>query len=91
MKTIIIHDLQSARLQLKQIQEPVIITNLPKSTKYYGVLVIDYIFKTLNIEFTNITQSILQYDGDLAALHSADKLGYVSKDINPKATYLLKH
>lgn len=75
-----IADLESARKILNNINYEIAITNPRGSTRYIGFLVIDYIFRTLIQEYTNITEVILRTDGDNAAQFSSLKLGYIIKD-----------
>lgn len=72
-----IENLNSARQFLKDTAGSVIITNPPGSTRYYGMRVIDYIFKTLKQEFPNkITGFIVNAYDDYSAFTTARKLGY---------------
>lgn len=72
-----IQDLQKAIefLQEHKNQE-IILTNPKGSTRYYGMLVLDYMFKTLQQNFPQITKIIVEVDDDVAALFTAAKLGY---------------
>lgn len=73
-----IENLNSARLFLKDTKESVIITNPPGSTRYYGMRVIDYIFKTLKHEFPGkISGFIVNAYDDYSAFITARKLGYI--------------
>lgn len=56
--------------------DPVILTNRVGSTRYYGILVLDYMFKKLLEEFPQVIQIIIEVEDDHAALFSAIKLGY---------------
>jgi len=71
-----IEDLASAREFLKDYTKPIIITNKNGSTKYYGMLVLDYIFKNLKQEFPQIVKVIVNVGDDNAALFTAVKLNY---------------
>ncbi|WPY00399.1 hypothetical protein Trichorick_00273 [Candidatus Trichorickettsia mobilis] len=72
-----IENLSSAKEYITNTQNPLIITNSPNSIKYYGILVLDYIFKTLQKEFPKtITDIIVDVGDDHAALFTAKKLGY---------------
>ena len=72
-----IENLNSARQFLKSITGSVIITNPPGSTRYYGMRVIDYIFKTLKQEFPGkISGFIVNAYDDYSAFTTARKLGY---------------
>lgn len=72
-----IENLNSARLFLKDATESVVITNPPGSTRYYGMRVIDYIFKTLKQEFpSKISGFIVNAYDDYSAFITARKLGY---------------
>lgn len=79
-KTFEIIDLESAREFLKTYNELVILTNPHGSSRYYGMRVLDYMFKELAKEFSQITDIIVNVDDDHAALFTAIKLGY--KNIN---------
>jgi hypothetical protein len=72
-----IENLEAARKYLKSCSGKVIITNPPGSTRYYGMRVIDYIFKTLQNEYPNRIQGVVvnAYD-DYSAFATARKLGY---------------
>lgn len=73
-----VKDLQSARGFLRNYKNPVIITNQAGSSRYYGALVLDYIFKTLKQEFPQIQKIIFNISaGDNAAFFTARKLGYI--------------
>lgn len=76
MLTYEIIDLESAKEFLKTHTAPVIITNPGGSTRYYGMRVLDYMFKELSKEFSQITDIIVNVDDDYAALFTAIKLGY---------------
>jgi len=72
-----IENINSAREFLKVATENVIITNPPGSTRYYGMRVIDYIFKTLKQEFpSKISGFIVNAYDDYSAFTTARKLGY---------------
>lgn len=75
-KTYIVENLSDAREFLRQFHDPVILTNRIGSTRYYGILVLDYMFKKLLEEFPQITDIIIEVGDDHAALFSAIKLGY---------------
>lgn len=77
-----IQDLESARKFLHSYKDPVIITNPYNSTKYYGMLVLDYMFKNLQAEFPQIIKIIVNVDDDLAALFTALKLNYENINYN---------
>ena len=72
-----IKNLNSARIFLKQSKNRVVLSNPEGSTRYYGMRVIDYIFKTLQQEFPEKIESIIvnTYD-DYPAFITARKLGY---------------
>jgi len=72
-----IKSLDSSRRFLKSATEQIILSNPPGSTRYYGMRVIDYIFKTLKREFPDIISGFIvnAYD-DYSALITARKLGY---------------
>lgn len=71
-----IEDLASARKFLSHFPQPVIITNSPGSTRYYGMLILDYIFSTLTDEFGQIIKIIVDVGDDHPALFTALKLNY---------------
>lgn len=72
-----IENLNSARKFLKTATEQVILSNPPGSTRYYGMRVVDYIFKTLKQEFPNtISGFIVNAYDDYSAFTTARKLGY---------------
>lgn len=75
-----IQDLESARKFLQDAEGPIIITNPPGSTRYYGMLVLDYMFQKLKAQFPQIIKIIVNVDDDHAALFTALKLDY--KHIN---------
>lgn len=72
-----IENMQSAREYLSEINEPVLLSNPQGSTRYYGMRVIDYIFRTLQNEFPDKIKGIIVdvYD-DYSALVTAKELGY---------------
>lgn len=72
-----IENLDAARKYLRSYIGKVTLTNPPGSTRYYGMRVIDYIFKTLQQEFPNRIQAVIvnAYD-DYSAFTTARKLGY---------------
>jgi|GEM_PF-935105 len=70
-------NLEDARSFLSSEKEKYILTNLKSSVKYYGMLVVDHMFKTLQKEFPEkIIDIIVDVDDDHAALFTAIKLGY---------------
>lgn len=72
-----IENLPRAREYLTQAKERVILSNPEGSTRYYGMRVLDYIFKILQEEFPEKVEGIIVdvYD-DYAALTTAKQLGY---------------
>lgn len=72
-----VETLAEARKYLAQINEKVILSNPQGSTRYYGMRVIDYIFKKLQDEFPSKIESIIvdTYD-DYSAFITAKELGY---------------
>ncbi|MFK8040413.1 MAG: hypothetical protein AB8B67_03675 [Rickettsiaceae bacterium] len=74
MIKIYVENLTEARKLLNDCSDQVIIVNAAGSVKYYGVLVIDYIFSQLQKEFDNIQQIILNVQDDHAALLTAIEL-----------------
>lgn len=72
-----ISNIQSARKYLSLTPAPVILSNPQGSTKYYGMRVIDYIFKALQSEFPDkIKEIIVDVYDDYSALVTAKELGY---------------
>ena len=78
-------ELHSAREFLNNYRKPVIITNKDGSTKYYGMLVIDYIFKHLIEEFPHIVKVIINVSDDNVALFTSIKLNYKNIIYNGKS------
>ncbi|WP_040255863.1 hypothetical protein [Rickettsia hoogstraalii] len=77
MKTYVVVNLEEARNFLPSIEEQLILTNHASSVKYYGMLVIDYMFKTLSKEFPEkILDFTVNVGEDHTALFTAIKLGY---------------
>ncbi|NRB10697.1 MAG: hypothetical protein HRU35_03675 [Rickettsiaceae bacterium] len=75
-------DLASAREFLNESQFKVTLTNPSGSTRYYGMRVINYIFKTLKQEFPDkIDQIIVNVDDDYSALITAQKLGLITTSL----------
>ncbi len=72
-----VKDLASAREFLNKSKSKVTLTNPKGSTRYYGMRVIDYIFKTLQQEFSDKIDGVIvnAYD-DYSAFITAQKLGY---------------
>jgi hypothetical protein len=72
-----IENLKDARLYLQSIDGKITLSNPIGSTRYYGMRVIDYIFKTLYQEFPDKIEGIIvnAYD-DYSAFVTARKLGY---------------
>ena len=75
-----IRDLESARdflLEMIQSKTKIVLSNAPCSTRYYGMRVIDRMFKSLQEEFPNqISSIVVNAEGDPVALHTAKQLGY---------------
>jgi hypothetical protein len=66
-----------ARLFLRGIDQVVVLTNPQGSTRYYGMRVLDYIFRTLQMEFpSKIEKIIVNVYDDYAAFITAKKIGY---------------
>lgn len=74
--TYIVENLAQARDFLLKFPDSVILTNKLGSTRYYGILVLDYMFKKLQEEFPQIVGIIIHVGDDHAALFSAIRLGY---------------
>ncbi len=72
-----IENLKSARKYLSITNDHIVLSNPEGSTRYYGMRVIDYIFKTLKNEFPDKIDGIIvdAYD-DYSALVTARELGY---------------
>lgn len=86
--TYVVENLSDARKFLLQYTNSVILTNQVGSTKYYGMLVLDYIFRKLVEEFPQVTGVVINVGNDRAALLTATKLHYeniIYNDILPKA------
>lgn len=72
-----IENLNSARKFLSGTTKIVTLSNPPGSTRYYGMRVIDHIFKILKQEFPNqISGFIVNAYDDYSAFITARKLGY---------------
>ncbi|MCZ6901251.1 MAG: hypothetical protein O7C59_06080 [Rickettsia endosymbiont of Ixodes persulcatus] len=72
-----IRNLEEARDFLSSVEEKQILTNNASSVKYYGMLAIDYMFKTLSREFPEkVLDLTVDVGDDHAALFTAIKLGY---------------
>ncbi|ABV75082.1 hypothetical protein A1C_04045 [Rickettsia akari str. Hartford] len=77
MKTYVVVNLEEARNFLSSIEAQLILTNNAYSVKYYGMLAINYIFKTLSKEFPKkVLEITVNVGEDHAALFTAIKLGY---------------
>lgn len=74
--TYTIENFSDAREFLSKFHDPVILTNKSGSTRYYGILVWDYIFKKLIEEFPQIVKIIVNVENDHTALFTAIKLNY---------------
>ncbi|WP_341748944.1 hypothetical protein [Candidatus Tisiphia endosymbiont of Sialis lutaria] len=74
--TYTIENLSDAREFLSEFHDPVILTNKTGSTRYYGMLVLDYMFKILTKEFPQIVKIIVNVENDHTALFTAIKLNY---------------
>ncbi len=72
-----VKNLENARNFLSSAKGDYILTNYKSSVKYYGMLVVDHILKTLHKEFPEkVIDLIANVDDDHAALFTAVKLGY---------------
>jgi len=72
-----VENLESARKFLSTTNTKVIITNPAGSSRYYGMRIIDYIFKTLLQEFPDkIDRIIVNAYDDYSAFVTARQLGY---------------
>ncbi len=74
--THIVENLAKTREFLLKSTAPVILTNKIGSTRYYGILPLDYMFKKLQGEFPQIVKIIVHVGDDHAALFTAARLGY---------------
>lgn len=72
-----VQNLQSARRFLGSANKKITLSNPQGSTRYYGMRVIDYIFKTLQQEFPDKIEGVIvnAYD-DYSAFVTARQLGY---------------
>ena len=72
-----VENLEKARNFLSTARTKIILTNPQGSTRYYGMRVIDRMFKSLQEEFPNqISSIVVNAEGDPVALHTAKQLGY---------------
>ncbi len=72
-----VENLNDARKYLASIDGCVILANPEGSTKYYGMRVVDYMFKILESEFPDkIDGIIIDAYNDYSALVAARQLGY---------------
>ena len=69
-------NLEDAQEFLKNYINPVILTNNQGSIRYYGVLILDYMFQKLIKEFPQIIKIIINVEDDHAALFTAIELNY---------------
>lgn len=77
MKIYEIENLKTSRDFLSSVDDKVILTNPQGSTRYYGMRVIDYMFKTLKQEFPEkIDHVIVNAYDDYTAFVTAHQLGY---------------
>lgn len=76
-----VESLDSARQYLSRIKQKVILINPAGSTRYYGMRVIDYIFRTLQEEYPDKIQKVIvnAFD-DYAAFTTAREIGYKNID-----------
>jgi hypothetical protein len=72
-----VQNLQSARRFLGSANKKITLSNPQRSTRYYGIRVIDYIFKTLQQEFPDKIEGVIvnAYD-NYSAFVTARQLGY---------------
>ncbi|HJD67317.1 MAG TPA: hypothetical protein LFV66_02475 [Rickettsia endosymbiont of Bembidion lapponicum] len=72
-----VENLEDARDFLSSTQGEYVLTNSKSSVKYYGMLVVDHMLKTLQKEFPKkVIDVVVNVDDDNAALFSAMKLNY---------------
>ncbi|WP_375319403.1 MULTISPECIES: hypothetical protein [unclassified Candidatus Tisiphia] len=74
--TYTMENLSDTRKFLSKFCNPIILTNEIGSTRYYGMLVLDYMFRKLTEEFPQIIKVIVNVENDHAALFTAIKLNY---------------
>ena len=76
-KVYTVENLEDARDFLSSAKGKYILTNPESSVKYYGMLVVDHMLKTLQKEFPEkVIDIIADVDDDHAALFTAMKLQY---------------
>lgn len=71
------YNLIEAREKLSTIAKGIILINAPGTIRFLGPLAVDYIFKTLRLEF-DIEKEIFRVDDDLAGLYYALSKGYAN-------------
>jgi hypothetical protein len=72
-----VNNLETAREFLRSSNKKITLTNPQGSTRYYGMRVIDYIFRTLENEFPEkVTNIIVNVYDDYSAFITARQLGY---------------
>lgn len=72
-----VENLDKARRYLSRTKDKVILSNPEGSTRYYGMRVIDYIFRTLQQEYPDkIQQIVVNAFDDYAAFITAREIGY---------------
>lgn len=72
-----VESLAKARADLAGTEEKVVLSNPDGSTRYYGMRVLDYIFKTLQKEFPDkIQRVIVNAFDDYSAFVTAREIGY---------------
>lgn len=64
---------------LNNYRDPIIITNANGSIRYYGMIVLNYMFCSIVRDFKHVSKIIINAEDDNAGLLTAIRLGY--KDI----------
>ena len=72
-----VENLDSARQYLSDAKEKVVLSNPAGSTRYYGMRVVDYIFKTLQGEYPDkVDKVVVNAFDDYSAFVTAREIGY---------------
>lgn len=72
-----VENLDSARQYLSDTTEKVVLSNPAGSTRYYGMRVVDYIFKTLQGEYPDkVDKVVVNAFDDYSAFVTAREIGY---------------
>ena len=73
----VVSDLPSAREFLKQTTSDVELINADGTIRYYGILVINYIFTQLQKEFSHVKKVTYNLEQDPIAYDTAKKMGII--------------